>query len=126
FGAIACEAYMLKDPRTPNRDEVAKRAGANLREFYRAGAVREFEAEILASVALGTGQPDLARLIVAEWGKLTATDKSAHRRRADFLLKAGDFLGAAEAAAKAPDDPEAQKIRKDALDQIEMFLKKQR
>jgi hypothetical protein len=126
FGALACEAHMLADPRITDRTELVKRAVANLRASYRPGNVHPLEGEIMAHVAVQAGDFNLARAIAMDWAKTVPDDKAAHGRRALLLFKSGDFIGAAESAAKAPDDPAAQKVRKEALDQIEMFLKKQR
>jgi len=127
LGALACEIMMVSPQWTNFPDpEVLKRLGANVRTLYRPGMIRQtFEAELMANAASRTKQYDLARAILADWEKLDPKDPALHRRRTNVSLFAGDFTGAVEAAAKAPNDPEVQIMRRQALEQIDLFLKRQ-
>jgi serine/threonine protein kinase/tetratricopeptide (TPR) repeat protein len=99
-----------------------QRALGHARKLVALGGLRVDQMPHLTVVALQMDDLDLARRLVSEWQRQAPGDLIALRRRAAVELKGGAYgraLEAADAVLKAlPGDPQALRLRGQALEQI--------
>jgi tetratricopeptide (TPR) repeat protein len=125
-GAVLCDAMLIRDRGNQPDPALNARAAATVRELYRAGPLRPMDAGTMASVAVSSGDPALAQLILADWEKLAPNDPELPGVRLAVALMSDDFVAAVRAADRMPNSAGAQNVRKIALDRLDQFVKSKR
>jgi tetratricopeptide (TPR) repeat protein len=88
--AVACQWFLAHQPGTENKAGMKAKALANTKELVALGISAD-DAPDLVVVALGTGNVNLARTIVADWERRAPADLGMRHKRLEVELAGGAY-----------------------------------
>jgi tetratricopeptide (TPR) repeat protein len=126
FAAVKCELERaVRDPAT--RGETIAAAMRNARKLLERGPLPPWQAQLIADVAIGTGDFDLARRVLADWERQAPKDVSLWRERLEVEFQSNSFAKAIQAADKIlalkPGDADAKQARRRAVERLQKQAK---
>jgi tetratricopeptide (TPR) repeat protein len=109
FYAITCQWYLARQPARTGQATLKARALENTRKLVALGVTPD-SAPYLIKVALGTGQVDLARVIVAAWQRLAPRDLAVQRVRMEVEYTGGAYGRVLETAGEVLERSRKDKV----------------